>query len=367
MGPREARRRAQLALGSVERTKEECRDMRKLNRLEDLWKDLVHAARGLRRSPVFAATAAITLALGIGASTAIFSVADAVLLRPLPYRDPERLVLAFRTSAETGYKGFLYSEADFADLREGSRSIFEDMAGVCTFRAFVTREEGSAEQLTRALVTTNFFQMMGARIVAGRDFNAEDATPQPLDPGVLIPPGSTAILSYEYWQRRYGGSAAIIGQEMRGLEHGPRIAGVVEPGFRLYFPSGSRVDAAPDYWVANNVRYAALPRNLLIAGAVGRLKPGVGLREAQQRMDALAAAVLAKSFAPRMKILLEPVQDYLVEEVRPAVVALVGAVIFLLLIACANVANLLLVRGSLRERELAVRAAVGAGSGAGRA
>ena len=231
-----AARRARLEFGGPSQIREECRDARGTRWLEESAQDLRLGLRAARTNPVFLATVVVTIAMGIGASTAIFSVTNAVLLRPLPYKEADRLALVFWENRRTGTRNLLYSNADFLDLRSGSGSVFEELGGVACFRAFVPREDGGTEQIGKALVTTNFFRLMGARIAFGRDFNDADGTPQSSQPQVLIPPGSAAILSYEYWQRRYGGSTAVLGKEMPGSgQRGPRIVGVLAPGFALFF------------------------------------------------------------------------------------------------------------------------------------
>ncbi len=322
--------------------------------------DLRYALRTLRSSPGFAATAAVTMALGIGASTAIYSVTNAVLLRPLPYRQPERLVLAWRDSAKRAVRGLPFTNGDFLELRDATTSAFEDMGAVFTFRVIVPREDGRPERIYKAQVTTSFFRMMGARVAHGRDFADADGQPQATQPRAGLPVGSVAILSHEYWQRRYGGNTAAIGREMLAAgQRGPRIVGVLEPGFQLFFPAGGGIEAKPDVWIANDLGY---DRSVAALRVIGRLKEGVSLERAQTQVESVAAQLQRNtpgSATSRWSVRLEPMRKHLVAEVRPALLALTGAGIFLLLIASANVANLLLVRGSLREKELAVRQALG--------
>ncbi len=345
--PAEARRRALLDLNGLENCKEECRDMRRTRIFDGFVQDCSYALRGLRKSPVFAVTAALTLALAMGALTATYSVAGAVLLRPLPYPQPDRLAVL----------GPMLSNAEFADLRNATRTLFEDMAGASISRAYVQQADGTTELLMRGLVTPNFFRLMGGRIVLGRDFDESDAVRE-ADPAVLLPPGRAAILSYEFWQRRFGGSAEILGQRMPAagagaVEPGPRIVGVLAPGFKLYRYPDNGSDAAPEFWVANNSGYDVAHRNLLLAVPIARLRAGITL--AQVREQIRAGKVVGR------EVRVEMLRQHVIQEVRPAILTLFGAVAFLLLIACSNIANLLLVRASLRERELAVRTAIGAG------
>lgn len=226
-------------------------------------KDVVIASRILLKRPSYTLTAVLTIALGIGASTAIFSVTNAVLLRPLPYKNPGRLVVAGMDLRKRNVHGLPFSNADFIDLREGTKDFFSDMAGVFTGRMVVPQEDGTPEQVTYAVVTTNFFDVLGGRILYGRDFNVQDGIPQPSPPPN---PGANnaaaprlpniAILSYEYFRKRFGSNTAVLGHTITiPGQPGPLIAGVLAPGFRLYFPPDADVEPAPDIWIANRLNY----------------------------------------------------------------------------------------------------------------
>src|SRR5580692_2809603 len=309
--------------------------------------DLAVAARTLRKSPVFALTAAITIALGVGANTAIFSVTNAVLLRPLPYKDPDQLVIIPTDMRNRGVRDFPFSNANYIDLREATKDEFEGLAGVFTFPLTLTGEDGTPERVHMGFVTTNYFRLVGARIAFGRDFSDDDGQPQPPPPA----PGTQtaapvprlplmAILSYEYFQRQFGANPGVLGQSLnKGKPFSPRIIGVLAPHFQIYFPPSADLEAAPDIWVANRLGYNAEQRNSVSMRVIGRLKPGVTIGRAQAAANQVAEEA-RKHFSIEntagYAIRVEPMRQHLVSEVRPAILALMGAVIFLLLIACAS-------------------------------
>ena len=340
--------------------------------------DLSYAFRTLRKSPIFTITVVVTIALAIGASTAIFSVTNGVLLRQLPYKDPERLVLARNDLQKRNVKDFPISNADFLDLRNGAKNSFEDFAAVQTFRFTLPGLDGTPERIRGAAVSINFFKMMGGTIIAGRDFEESDGTPQPAPPaapGGNAPPAANAppplptfaILSNDYFQQRFGGDQSVIGKPLPTANADgppPIIVGVLAPGFELLFPPQVNIEQFPSLWIAGRIPYDVANRNNVQWRAIGRLKPGASIEQAQAEAEVIAQKIrdennIAKTAGKHFQLV--PMKQHLVDGVRPTILALMGAVIFLLLIACANVANLMLVRSAARERELAVRAALGAG------
>jgi putative ABC transport system permease protein len=339
--------------------------------------DFSYAFRTLRKSPIFTITVVITIALAIGASTAIFSVTNGVLLRKLPYRDPERLVLARGDLQKRNVKDFPLSNADYLDLRNGAKNSFEDFAAFNTGRFTLPGIDGTPERVRVAQVSTNFFRMMGGSIIAGRDFQESDGTPQEPPqvaqrdnaPPTNAPPAlpDSVILSNDYFQQRFGGDPSVIGKTLpvsAAFGPPPVVVGVLAPGFELLLPPQANVEQFPSVWLAARIPYDVQNRNNVQWRVIGRMKPGVTLAQAQAEAETIAQKIrdenaISKTAGQFFQIV--PMKQHLVDEVRPTILALMGSVIFLLLIASANVANLMLVRASTRQRELAVRAALGAG------
>ncbi len=310
--------------------------------------DLRYAFRILARAPGFTAVAVIVLALGTGANTAMFSVIDALLLRPLPYADPGRLVSIVET-----VKGNTSDEVtltpDFLDWRSQNH-VFTGMAGYNFFERTLTGA-GDAVQVNMVKASASLMPIMGVRVILGRGFvDREDQKGQDAE----------AILSYAVWQQNYGGRRDVVGGTIRLDDQVLTIVGVLPPEF--HFPSAEPVDVLTPLGKDEAVERMRGNGMTIIRNVVARLKPGVTLGQARAEMDTIEARMpkpgMMRETTLTVRVL--PLRERLLGEVRPAVIALMGAVGFLLLVACANIASLLLGRAVMRQRELAIRAALGA-------
>lgn len=348
MPPGEARRQALLDFGSITLVQEDTRAVWAAVRFEQLLQDARYALRMFRRNPMFSAIAVLTLALGVGANTAMFSIVNATVLRPVPFPDPERLMTVWKGPVNDPAALNITSLPNYRDWRERTH-VFTELALFDSIgRGYSLTGGGEPEQVSGVRVTASFFRVLGVAPLLGRTF-----TPEEEEPGH----DAVVVLSHGLWRRRFAGDASAVGRtlEIDGRAH--TVVGVMPAHFRFQFSSAPLELWVPAGWTRND-----LDRGSNSFVCIGRLAPEVGVGEARAAMDTIGRGLAEEYPAANagQTVRVVPMNDYSVRSTRGVLLTLLAVVAFVLLIACVNVANLMLARAASRHRELAVKSALGA-------